>query len=71
MTAAREVSKGIVCNPGRMSGEPTVKGTRLLASLVANQLQNARALSVLDNWPFLTYEDISNVRGWDRKGRPA
>jgi uncharacterized protein (DUF433 family) len=65
------VSKGIVTNPGRFGGRPTIKGTRLLALHVANQLQNARPISVLDNWPFLTYEDISNARGWDRKGRPG
>lgn len=69
-----EVSNGIVVNPRRCGGRPTVKGTRITAEMVANLMRGPTAMSpdeIREGYPSLTYADISNVKGWDRKGRPG
>ncbi len=74
MTANREVSKGIVIHPRRLGGKPCITGTRIPAEMVANLTEGDSAMTareVIDCYPSLSFRDISNARGWDRKGRPA
>lgn len=65
-----EISRGIIVNPGRCSGSPTIKGTRISAFMVARLLSGETALTpyeIIDNYPELTYHDLANVRGWMRR----
>jgi len=74
MSADTEVSKGIVTNPRRLGGKATVKGTRVTAEMVAMLMAGPdapRADWIIRNYPSLTYADLTNVRAWDRRGRPA
>lgn len=62
-----EISRGIVVNPNRCSGTPTIKGTRFSAFHLANMLMGPNPmdpLTIIENYDFLSYQDISNVRYW-------
>lgn len=64
-----EISKGIVTNPHRLGGEPTVKGTRITAQMVARLLDvggtdGMDPTAIIDSYPSLTYTDLSNVKAW-------
>jgi uncharacterized protein (DUF433 family) len=71
VTADREVSKGIVVDPGRLSGAPCIAGRRISAAMVADYAVDQVGIEALRNDYDLTYEDIANARAWDRKGRPS
>lgn len=63
----REISKGIVVNPGRMGGEPTIKGTRITARMVANLQAGDEPVdpyAILEGYPALTYADLVNAKLW-------
>jgi uncharacterized protein (DUF433 family) len=65
-----EVSKGIVVNPHRMSGQPCIKGTRIPALMIANMLAGDQPVPVdmiLCDYPSLTYHDIVNAKLWGRR----
>lgn len=66
-----EVSKGIVTNPHRMGGQPTIQGRRITARMVADYAADPEMIDVLVDDYDLTLHDIANARGWDRKGRPG
>lgn len=66
----REISKGIVVNPGRMGGEPCIKGTRIPADMVARMLEGDPPMTpeaILDGYPSLTYHDLTNAKLWARR----
>lgn len=64
----REVSKGIVANPNRCGGLPTIEGTRCTAEMVANVAATPEGIELmLRDYDFLTTLDIANARGWDRR----
>jgi uncharacterized protein (DUF433 family) len=71
LTAEREISKGIVVDRDRMSGTPCIAGRRISAAMVADYAVDRTGIDALIFDYDLTYEDIANARGWDRKGRPA
>lgn len=49
----------ITVDPGRMAGEPTIRGTRVTVSAVLGQLAAGRTLEeVLADYPSLEREDL-------------
>ncbi len=51
----------------RCGGNPTIKGTRISAFMLANMLRGPEPMdpfTIIENYDSLTYADISNVRGW-------
>lgn len=63
----REISQGIVVNPLRLGGCPTIKGTRIPADMIA-RLQAGddplSAESIIAEYPSLTYHDLVNAKLW-------
>lgn len=63
----REIARGIVQNPHRCGGTPTIKGTRITAWMVgALQMGDdpVDPLMILEDYPSLTYADLVNARRW-------
>ena len=52
----------IVQDPNIMMGKPTIRGIRVTASMIMRQLaQGETVASLLERYPYLTREDISEV----------
>lgn len=62
-----EISKGIVVNPHRCGGKPTIEGTRITAEMVAELAKDWDAFHLIDEYPSLTYADISNAKYWAKR----
>jgi uncharacterized protein (DUF433 family) len=66
----RELSPGIVSDPERLSGQPSIAGRRVFASTVANAvLQGGDRAEIADGYT-LTDEQIENALAWHDAGRP-
>lgn len=62
-----EVSKGIVVNPERCGGKPTIKGTRILAEMVARYQEGPDSMNpqdIIESYPSLTIADCINAKLW-------
>jgi uncharacterized protein (DUF433 family) len=53
------VAPGIVTNPARLQGRPTIQGTRISVQLVLDLLEHGRAFDdILASYPHLTREQL-------------
>lgn len=64
------ISRGIITRPHLLGGKPTIKGTRIPAVVVSNLMEGEHGMSaeeIIDCYPALTFEDISNVTYWAKR----
>ena len=70
MSAVRELSPGIVSDPDRICGQPSIAGRRLFAATVANLvIQGTDREEIADDYS-LTQQQIDNALAWHEAGRP-
>lgn len=66
----RELSPGIVSDPERCSGAPTIAGRRLHAALVVDAIKGGSNRDEFCEDYDLTTEQIDAALSWDAAGRP-
>ena len=55
----------VVRDPGIMSGDPTVRGTRILAETILNYLRDGDSPEeIFDDYPALPMDGIAAVERW-------
>lgn len=70
MSQVRVLSRGIVADPDRLCGQPSIKGRRVFASTVANYvLEGGDRRELADNY-CLSQEQIDDALEWHEAGRP-
>lgn len=66
----RKLSPGIVSDPERLSGQPSIKGRRVGASTVANCILEGGDRTECAEGYCLTDEQIDAALAWHAAGRP-
>jgi uncharacterized protein (DUF433 family) len=66
----RELSPGIVSDPARLCGQPSIAGRRVFASTIANLvLEGGDRDEIADDYT-LTDAQIDDALAWHEAGRP-
>jgi uncharacterized protein (DUF433 family) len=70
VSTVRQLSPGIVADPDRLCGQPSIAGRRVFASTVANYvLEGGDRKELAENY-CLSEEQIDNALAWHEAGRP-
>jgi len=70
VTAVRELSPGIVSDPDRLSGQPSIMGRRVFASTVANGVLEGGDRDEIAEGYSLSPQQIDDAIAWHEAGRP-
>lgn len=70
MSGVRVLSPGIVSDPERLCGQPSIGGRRVFASTVANAVLGGGDRDEVAEGYSLTQQQIDDALAWHEAGRP-
>lgn len=70
MSTVRELSPGIVSDPDRLCGQPSIAGRRTFAATIANLVLGGGERDEIADDYCLTQQQIDAALAWHEAGRP-